>query len=1832
MPSFAPTDFDALPSAQPNLMPFHIQHDGHAPISTYFLVDAAPETVAKPVEDVEMPDATARETDEQRREKRRVTDSTMRFIATFRGRTIQGLKTALPEGYMGVVMTGGSAPASTKRTTAKAKPKPKSRSGRATRSATRVDDEEEAPEETLGEQKMLVPKGKFSSIVLWHPDIPVDPGRDEYARALTDRSFKYRPQSSQKAMFTSLLLAASVFALSRADTIPNEPSPGAIFNAGQNCHIGWDGDANSTTAWANMAIELMTGPNQAMIHITTVATGLDGTKSGVFDYTCPEVTPNAAIYFYQFTAPGAKSAPWTGTGRFAIASADGQTVEPEETEEANGVTIKWGTGALVDPSTAIAAPDFSGDSSASAAPTSQSQSKPLSSAATTPATSKATSARSTPATTASTSPSPSGTGAAVAAGPVWPLAAALSMLTLFLDDSRNCTLLDFQFLFADTVYLSPRSPPTSVSRATATSLLKQQQPGPTSPRARTSSSSRAELAAPALSSTRSRTTSATSSTSSSGIPTKSPQPSPAKRTPAGATGSPNASVGRASGRALSATLAATNGSVGRTAGRSVGSGTLRKTSSAQQFQPPTPQTPLTPGTPSTPGTPRTPNSPSSRMHSVYAPSSTALRRAANASDPSKSASSSRSVSPAPPAHAEAFASARAAIARGRERSAIRSPVSLDSLSESSLISPLSAGGASSGSGSTLSAVPTPNLGGVSPAVSAVGIQMHVTVPPTADYDVGLKPSLGRDESGWVDSPMPTPLLEKPQQDIIGPPPVSAVRPAAAPSTPASAQIKSRDRTTSSSSRKLAEPSPSPAAQSFADPSNLTPPMPGSTETRLRTTSSNSSLPASRPRSPTSSSTRTAESEREGNRGRSFDAERERSRPGRTASHSRDQEKDRDRVPFPYDDTPALPSAVATSASAVSSPNLNGNVLSVGIPGPHIIRSVSASASTPSSSHIPLAMQHRHRENSAPDARAKLLATAAARAPGSPPQHTMTLAQQHNGPQQVQRTPERVEGGGSGGLERQGSLRGTPELALDMKRLLAKPVSGSPSRVPHSDSEGTSGGEGRRPSLDSSHIRRKHYDASGKRIEEQQRQQPLPQSRKSEDGAGRRNEEQRAREKAEREVALALVGPHAPVQEKEKEKEKEKRPKNVLRRRPSAQRPQTAPSEKPASPVLVGPLLPPASRTAPPVLSLNLSLKPMQLPTFPSSPTMNSPKGSPQENSSGQLTPAGAVVEAYKRQHSPAVSPLPSPTRLPPRKTFSDSGHTPPASPRGAATPATPYYTVFGSTSGRVVAVGGPEDSWDGSGSYISATAFPLLDGVRRGAKNAVGRSLTRKVSERWTKKREDGEEEQVRGRTSSQTERRKKSTRSASRGRTADDSPAEADISVGAKSPMFDEDPGFANEPRSRRSEPALASGGGSKIWKLMKRISTGGLKEKYDRGGSRTLPPLPPMPGMPVPPVPRLPKEHTLETRPAMSSDGHSEEPGVLTRFMQSRTSMSATTRPNAAGSAIPRPSARSLPMPPPIPASQSQPRTSTATRSSSPVSSSENASSKYFHKTTSSGRSSTSSFGEESAPPLPNQPNILVGKHIVPPSELYKLEVDGDFKPSSLDDKKLSIKPMAFFGTRTPDDWRIVATPAEEHAPMSLPHPPRRIPSANATSKERRTSDTPSIPEFSTAAPINAFTPRKSPVSPVSDRPRVENLLASLGPLVAPPRRSTSSTTERARSFGARDDTFGRQNWRTSSAPTTNNEKNNEKPTSEKLSKRKPPNRAMSVPRTPQEPVTFREMTQKAAQLTEKEKADKWEDLLERSNRAGGTIHLGTSDHLASDDVSLRYSASSAQLLNEL
>ncbi|KAG1755638.1 hypothetical protein EDB19DRAFT_419784 [Suillus lakei] len=130
---------------------------------------------------------------------------------------------------------------------------------------------------------------------------------------------------------------------------PVSPGPGDVFRSGSPCPISWDTDrSGSTQSWRNATIYLMSGSNLNMSMVTTVTEHLDGTNAMSYNWTCPDVVPDSAIYFYQFSNNGV----WTGstwTSRFTIASPSGNTTPPENGKQPGGDPIPWGVGHLVSP-------------------------------------------------------------------------------------------------------------------------------------------------------------------------------------------------------------------------------------------------------------------------------------------------------------------------------------------------------------------------------------------------------------------------------------------------------------------------------------------------------------------------------------------------------------------------------------------------------------------------------------------------------------------------------------------------------------------------------------------------------------------------------------------------------------------------------------------------------------------------------------------------------------------------------------------------------------------------------------------------------------------------------------------------------------------------------------------------------------------------------------------------------------------------------------------------------------------------------------------------------------------------------------------------------------------------------------------------------------------------------------------------------------------------------------------------------------------------------------------------------------------------------------------
>lgn len=153
------------------------------------------------------------------------------------------------------------------------------------------------------------------------------------------------------ALTSAIVLALVSKAL--ADPAPLTPP---TSNVGTDCVISWSPD--TTGKWTQTNIQLMTGDNWNMVPITTIAT-VDTTSSAATTYTwtCPDVSPNAPIYFYQFSH-AAEPANLVWTTRFTIAAADGTTEAAENQTQPDGSNVPWGIGQLADPSEAKPAPAY----------------------------------------------------------------------------------------------------------------------------------------------------------------------------------------------------------------------------------------------------------------------------------------------------------------------------------------------------------------------------------------------------------------------------------------------------------------------------------------------------------------------------------------------------------------------------------------------------------------------------------------------------------------------------------------------------------------------------------------------------------------------------------------------------------------------------------------------------------------------------------------------------------------------------------------------------------------------------------------------------------------------------------------------------------------------------------------------------------------------------------------------------------------------------------------------------------------------------------------------------------------------------------------------------------------------------------------------------------------------------------------------------------------------------------------------------------------------------------------------------------------------------------
>lgn len=601
-----------------------------------------------------------------------------------------------------------------------------------------------------------------------------------------------------------------------------------------------------------------------------------------------------------------------------------------------------------------------------------------------------------------------------------------------------------------------------------------------------------------------------------------------------------------------------------------------------------------------------------------------------------------------------------------------------------------------------------------------------------------------------------------------------------------------------------------------------------------------------------------------------------------------------------------------------------------------------------------------------------------------------------------------------------------------------------------------------------------------------------------------------------------------------------------------------------------------------------------------------------------LTPAGRVAHAYKQQEQRREELAETALSDDRPRTASSQRELPsPGFEEGHS--GGPYYTVYGGVVdyGQASGLEPNDDTW-------MYRPHASVDGAKKTHQSpGMRKSLTRKISGRFKKvvdvSRKDRDMSPSRVIHESEVHGREADWRpydGYARGRRSDGTPPKSPRTPGRLS--IDEFSGVGHGPATRsqrwrssskhspvdaleapRESEELSrissrksrdgshheeSSPSGKWWKLVKRISTGGLRDKY-------------RPDDAPPPVPALPQDlrrfaeprTTLDISPKSVASREADEQGVLlSRFMQSRTSLSGV-EPSLPASHKPKTS-------PSRPStgghqSSSAPRPSTTTRSSSPVSS-DMASSSFFHRPH-SPRSSTSSFGD-GLPSLPKMQSLSCGQHIVPPSELDRMAAD----PSRANAESQHEPRNRSRSRSAPMPERMSDSPSSASLP-SLPLPPRRrTPSAPSTDF----SSSPSVPspgrEESGSAASSSL-----PLNTLSE-------FGTLGHSGPPPRPRRSEARKLPHLVLKQPDSFSH----TPATPRPRPPPVEDADAANRLSARSYASTAKQVSLWAQSSVSptsrtqrFREMESPRHALTEEEKVSRWEALLERSERAGGTLHLG-------------------------
>ncbi|KAI0689496.1 hypothetical protein BC835DRAFT_1418473 [Cytidiella melzeri] len=619
-----------------------------------------------------------------------------------------------------------------------------------------------------------------------------------------------------------------------------------------------------------------------------------------------------------------------------------------------------------------------------------------------------------------------------------------------------------------------------------------------------------------------------------------------------------------------------------------------------------------------------------------------------------------------------------------------------------------------------------------------------------------------------------------------------------------------------------------------------------------------------------------------------------------------------------------------------------------------------------------------------------------------------------------------------------------------------------------------------------------------------------------------------------------------------------------------------------------------------------------------------------------LTPAGAVVHAYKQQEQRReqlaemsgsneqlrqqrdVTGIPSSSRRE-MQDYDDEGE-------GGI-----YYTVFGGSVGKVVAVGSAEDSsWNVSfdSRYVQElrSKSSTREDASASAPASIPSRLGRKISGRFKKASggiirhgrdqspQDGlgsayrqPDEPYDGRPSL-CEKRAAATPSvhtttaSARGHSIS-TDGFVDIRLGFSVPTAQN--GSAEKTDSERrgkegkvlrsvksvigkeKESDKDSSPAGKLQKLIKRFSSGGgLRDRYTREA-------------PAPPVPALPKDFQQVTPSRMTLDISKPSGRMspfetnLTRFPQTRISASGMRPSTAPHHGTPRKDS---------PGSRpgTGPRPSTTTRSSSPMSS-DIASTRFFTKSHST-RSSISSYGAE-LPPLPT----AFAQHILSPGELSKLNKESEDELSKRKSSRARTRSVSREGPPV----------ADADVRPSLPPPRRQDSHRPSPSPADSFPPSPTTPSFGVDDPMNNFSLFQSSSLSRLSLPTSEFGVSDDAVIVPPrPRRSSRRKAPPPELIASPTSSTPL------SPPVPTTPCTPRSPNIPKLKVNVTPS-SVSAASTPysasasqegsstsssaRSPIRFRDFESPRAHLTEAEKKAKWDDLLFRSDQAGGTLRVG-------------------------